>query len=202
MANSQLPGLLKKYKAHGHLAGHDHCMQHIERDGILHVVAGAGSDGWYSYKSISGAQWYISSNNHGSVKGGFAELDISSSGAKMVYYDDKGSVLHTSNVFPPRSYAPTPPAPTPPAPSGSWDCRTDYIAQKGTDTNLKYTGDDLGSCQRECLSTSSCQALYWHKTDSHCHVLTGSFSRDSWSDELNSNEEYDACYLVGLEDLV
>merc|ERR1719454_2033404 len=62
MSNTQLPVLLKKYNAHGHLAGHDHCMQHIEREGRVHVVAGAGSDGWYDYKSISGAKWYMSSN--------------------------------------------------------------------------------------------------------------------------------------------
>jgi len=107
MSGTQLPGLLKKYNAHGHLAGHDHCMQHIEMDGQLHVVAGAGSDGWYSYKSISGVKWYMSSNNHGSVKGGFAELSISSSGAAIVFYDNTGSVLHTSDTFGPRSVSQT-----------------------------------------------------------------------------------------------
>jgi len=103
MANTQLPDLLTKYNAHGHLAGHDHCMQHIERDGQFHVVAGAGSDGWYSYKSISGAQWYMSSNNHGSVTGGFAELEITSSGVKVIFYDNSGQQIHASGAKAPRS---------------------------------------------------------------------------------------------------
>jgi len=121
MSKTELPGLLKKYNAHGHLAGHDHCMQHIERDGIAHVVAGAGSDGWYGYSSISGAKWHISSDNHGSVKGGFAELQVTSSGVKIVYYDDKGSELHSSDSYAPRTppapTPPTPPTPTPPSPT-------------------------------------------------------------------------------------
>jgi len=103
LANSQLPGLLTKYNAHGHFAGHDHCLEHIEKSSQFHVVVGAGSDGWYSYKSISGAKWYMSSNNRGSVKGGFAELEIDSSGAKVVYYDEQGSVLYMSGNVGPRS---------------------------------------------------------------------------------------------------
>lgn len=103
MSGTQLPSLLSKYNAHGHLAGHDHCMQHIEREGIAHVVAGAGSDGWYSYSSISGAKWYMSSNNHGSVKGGFAEIAIGSSGAVINYYDNGGKVLYSSSNMVPRT---------------------------------------------------------------------------------------------------
>lgn len=202
MAKTQLPDLLKKYNVHGHLAGHDHCMQHIEKDGCLHVVAGAGSDGWYSYKSISGGKWQISSDNRGSVKGGFAELEISSSGAKIVYYDDKGSELHSTGTFGPRSPSPSPtPTPTP-TPSGSWDCRTNKKAATGTDTNLQHTGDEIETCQQACEGTSDCVAIYWHKTDNHCHVLTGSFSKDKWEGKLSSNSDYDSCFKDAKQDMV
>lgn len=194
MANTELPGLLKQYNAQGHFAGHDHCMQHIERDDHFHALAGAGSDGWYKYSSISGAKWYMDSKNKGSVKGGFAELSIDSSGAKINYYDDKGSVLYTSKTYGPRSSSPTPSPSPAPTPAESWDCRTNKKAATGTDTNLQYTGDDLSTCQRACQETEGCLALYWHKTDSHCHVLTGSFSHDKWAGKLDSNNDYDSCF--------
>jgi len=193
MSKTDLPGLLNKYNAHGHLAGHDHCMEHIEKNGQFHVVAGAGSDGWYSYSSISGEKWHISSNNHGSVKGGFAELQFSSSGVKMVYYDDKAKQLYASSAAGPRTPSPSP-SPTP-SPAGNWDCRTNKKAATGTDTNLKGTGADITSCQQACQETADCVALYWHKTDSHCHVLTGSFSHDKWEGKLSSDSDYDSCYF-------
>jgi len=105
MSGTKLPGLLKTYNAHGHLAGHDHCMEHVEKNGQFHVVAGAGSDGWYKYSSISGEKWQISSGNHGTVKGGFAELRFSSSGVKVKYYDNNGNVLHKSDEHGPRTSA-------------------------------------------------------------------------------------------------
>merc|ERR1712157_91979 len=110
----------------------------------------------------------------------------------MGYYDDKGSELHSTGVKGPRSPSPSPsPSPTP---SGSWDCRTNKKAATGTDTNLQHTGDEIETCQQACAQTSDCIALYWHKTDNHCHVLTGSFKKDKWEGKLKSDDDYDSCY--------
>merc|ERR1712048_960818 len=115
MANTALPGLLSKYNFHGHIAGHDHCLQHIEKNGQFHVQVGAGSRSWYSYNSINGAKFHMAKDNKGSVEGGFAELEIGSSGVKIVYYDEQASVLYTTGTLGPRS----PPSPSPPTPPTS-----------------------------------------------------------------------------------
>merc|ERR1712211_50295 len=145
---------------------------------------------------MGGAKFHMAKDNKGSVEGGFAELEIGSSGVKIVYYDEQASVLYTTGTLGPRS-PPSPTPPTPPPPPSSWDCRTNKKATIGSDTNLKYTGDDRSSCTDACEGRSNCVAVYWHKTDSHCHVLEGSFDKTSWEGELSSNGDYDSCFNDG-----
>lgn len=111
MESTKLPSLLSKYHASGHLAGHDHSLQHIEMDGQLHVVSGAGRAADYGYSKISGCKYHMANSD----TGGFAELSIDAKGAQVIYYSAAGSVAYSSAYVAPRT--PSPPAPTPaPAP--------------------------------------------------------------------------------------
>merc|ERR1712107_481273 len=70
----------------------------------------------------------------------------------------QASVLYTTGTLGPRS-PPAPTPPPPPPPPSSWDCRTNKKAAIGTDTNLKYTGDDRSSCTDACEGRSNCVAV-------------------------------------------
>lgn len=106
LKNSDLPGLLSKYGANGHFAGHDHCLIHIEEGNQAHVLSGAGSDNWYTYKAslVSGAtiKFAIHDGNYGNHDGGFAGISFSAEGATVRYYSNNGAVLYTSSPIAPR----------------------------------------------------------------------------------------------------
>merc|ERR1712061_11962 len=82
----------------------------------------------------------------------------------------------------------------PPSPTGTYDCRANKKAAIGRDINLEYTGDDISSCTSACDKMDDCLAVYWHKTDSHCHAFTGNFRQSEWEDSLWSNSHYDSCF--------
>jgi len=117
------------------------------------------------------------------------------------HLDGSGKVLYTAPVILPRSSTPSPgPSPSPPGPRPPptpkiWECHSKHSVSVGTDTNLKSTGSDITSCEKRCEETAGCGAVLWHSTDSHCHVLTGSFSHDDFLAELKSDGSHDACYL-------
>merc|ERR1712048_109777 len=123
-------------------------------------------------------------------------------GAGMVvkHFDGEGKLLFTAPTIAPRGSTPTPvptPTPTPspaPTPSDSWECHSKKLAIVGKDKDLKGTGSDISSCKAECESNAECKAIYWHTSDSHCHVLTGSFTHDDWSKALKSDSDHDSCF--------
>jgi len=106
MKGTKLPDLIRHYGAQGHFAGHDHCLEHIEHDGILQIVAGAASYGWSKFGSQNGEVWHLGSDNKGlfGPKGGFAELSIGSSGAQINFYDNKANLLHSTGTLEPRTF--------------------------------------------------------------------------------------------------
>merc|ERR1711865_1260758 len=128
---------------------------------------------------------------HELTVGGFAVISANKSGMTIMHYDGDGKLLYTAPAILPRD---TTPSPSPPPSPVSWDCKTQKRAVIGTDTNILSTGDDRSTCQSACLKTSGCKAVYWHKTDLHCHILTGTFSHNNWNGKLQSSNDYDSCY--------
>lgn len=123
MESTKLPGLLKKYSVSGHLAGHDHSMQHIERDGQFHVVSGAGRAADYGYSKIDGCKYHYANADDG----GFAELSIDAQGAQIIYYDTHGSATYSSGYLGPRTLSPAPA----PAPGPCVDVPTNWRSSEG-----------------------------------------------------------------------
>lgn len=198
---------LRDHKVSAYLCGHDHNEQHIDvGDGVQYHVIGSAHKG----DSSTAHKGTISSKQlkfHSASKGGFATVSVSKAGMIIKHLDASGNVLYTAPSIPPRGSVPAPtpapaPAPSPTPSPAAWECHKNKVAKLGTDTNLRGTGSDRSSCTDACEATAGCIAIYWHKTDSHCHVLTGSFSHDDWAGKLSSNSEYDSCFrTVASEDL-
>lgn len=196
---------LTKYKASAYLCGHDHAEQHIDTgDGVqYHVIGSANLKGsWDHIDKYPKDQIKF----HELTVGGYAVISASKSGLIIKHYDGDAKLLYTAPAIAPRGATPSPsPSPSPaPPPASSWDCKTNTKAVIGKDHNNGATGDDISTCHSACLGKSDCKAVYWHKTDLHCHVLTGTFSHSSWNGNLHSDNDYDSCYKTsGLEsDLV
>jgi len=197
LSTSNFPHM-RDNKVSTYLCGHDHNEQHIDvGDGVQYHVVGSAHKGDSSTahkNTISSSQLKF----HSPSKGGFATVTVNKAGMTIKHLDASGNVLYTAPIIKPRGSSPTPspmPLPVPsPTPSGDWDCRKDFKASLGTDTNLKHTGDDRSTCTGACDAMSGCVAVYWHKTDNHCHVLTGSIKLSDWESELSSNSDYDSCF--------
>lgn len=103
--------LLKQYNAH-YMSGHDHCDEFfIEPDSYVnHWLIGMGLECCYSATNLKSSkipantlQYYLSSENAGSVKGGFASFIATSSSLTVKYYDQDGNIIYS-----PPSVAPKP----------------------------------------------------------------------------------------------
>jgi len=203
--------LMKKYNVNGFIAGHDHCLGHYAENGMAFVVSGAGKTCCYGAKNLNNAantgdlKFRMDSGETHGAKAGFASFSVTANETTIKYHNQDGDLLYTADVVQPRPKTPFPvpepvpvPVPVPtPTPAG-WDCRTDLKAGLGTDTNKGHTGDERSSCTDTCDSTDGCIAVYWHKTDNHCHVLTGTFSHDDWQTKLSSNGDYDSCFRTSV----
>lgn len=196
--------LMKQYHVNGFIAGHDHCLGHYSQDGMAFVVSGAGKTCCYKPKNLNNKnnagklEFRMDNEQTNGARAGFASFSVSANETTIRYHDQDGNVLFTSDAVLPRNKTPTPvptpPAPTPaPTPTG-WECHEDMKASVGTDTNLKHINDDRSTCTDACEATADCTAIYWHKTDNHCHVLTGSFGHDDWEAKLSDDSDYDACF--------
>lgn len=92
------------YNVNGHLAGHDHCLMHIEEGTQQHVLTGAGADNWYSWSSSrvqseADVKWYMASGNTNNHRGGYTGLTFNSEGGHFTYYGENGDVLYESTPF-------------------------------------------------------------------------------------------------------
>jgi len=195
---------LRENKVSTYLCGHEHNEQFIDvGDGIQYHVIGSAhvADSSTAHAStISSDQLKF----HGTPDGGFAGVTVSKVGMVVKHFDGAGKLLFTAPAIAPRGSTPTPtPAPTPaPTPTGSWECQSNKLAKVGNDDDLQGTGSDISSCKSACEATSDCKAIYWHKSDSHCHVLTGSFSHDNWSKALESDSDHDSCFRSDVATVV
>lgn len=120
MISSALPGLMEKYHVQGHLAGHDHILQHaVDKNGAAHIVTGAGADNWYTWESkhfqdvdgdgkddegVVEAKFYMADDNGDGYEGGFVSMSFSQEGVRFTYYSNSGAVLYTSDVIEPREH--------------------------------------------------------------------------------------------------
>jgi len=105
---TNLRPLLQKYNVTAHLAGHDHCMQHIEEAGIQYINSGAGSLAWYPTSNrhkIGNAtlSWHMADDNRGEHTGGFASVEMDREGVVVRYHAEDGAVQYETPKRAPRS---------------------------------------------------------------------------------------------------
>lgn len=181
---------LRDNRVSAYLCGHEHNEQHIDvGDGIQYHVIGSAhlADGSTAHSgTIESGQLKF----HATPNGGFASISANKNGMVVKHFDGSGKLLYTAPTIQPRGSAPVPT----PSPVPEWECRSNYVGKVGTDTNKKATGADISSCESVCEQISNCNAIYWHKTDLHCHVLTGSFSHDDWTASLSADSDRDSCF--------
>jgi len=102
-----LEPLLVQYGAH-YLAGHDHCLESLNNNGVQYMVSGAGDECCYSDAHIDSVpegsvEWYISDQHKPlTTIGGFATIETDSDAMFMRYYDQDGELLYTAPAIAPR----------------------------------------------------------------------------------------------------
>ena len=201
---------LRQYNVSAYLCGHEHSEEYIDvGDGIQYHVIGSAHEGNPSTahaKTLKPGQLKF----HSIKGGGFATVEVSKSGMQIKHVDENGALLFAAPPMLPRGSGPSPtppvppsppsPSPSPPAPAGHWECHSNQQAKVGTDQDLKATGADITSCEKRCLDTDTCKAVMWHKSDSHCHIFTGSYSHDDFVSSLSKSKSHDSCYFVTNSD--
>ena len=104
--------LMKKYRATGYIAGHDHCSGHFEDAGMQFVLAGAGKECCYrpdhlhsSLNPKDGPLFRLDSESrHGLPGGGFASYTVNRTATTVRHHaGGDGSVLYTAAPLAPRS---------------------------------------------------------------------------------------------------
>jgi tartrate-resistant acid phosphatase type 5 len=192
---------LRDYKVSAYLCGHEHSESYIDvGDGIqYHIIGSAhlGDSSMSHAKTLQPGQLKF----HNADGGGFASVEVSKAGMQITHHNGAGKVLYTAPMIAPRSHSPpappSPPSPppTPPSPpAGNWECHDNYKVSIGEDQDIQKTGSDITSCQEKCQSTDDCKAVCWHKTDNHCHLMVGSFSRDDFSSALIKDSSHSSCF--------
>lgn len=107
----QLRPLLSKYQVTAHLAGHDHCLEHVEDGSVYHILSGAGSKAWYPLDKVGKLEagvelkWHMARDNKGNFNGGFASVTLTDEAATVMYHGDDGTLAYTSAPKAPRSGA-------------------------------------------------------------------------------------------------
>uniref|UniRef100_A0A7S4SFD4 acid phosphatase n=1 Tax=Alexandrium monilatum TaxID=311494 RepID=A0A7S4SFD4_9DINO len=105
---SRLRPLMTKYEVTAHLAGHDHCLNHIEEDNNVFVLSGAGALAWYSASNMdhigsARLKWHMAKDNKQHFTGGFAAITLTDEAASVLYYGNDGTQVFAADPKPPRS---------------------------------------------------------------------------------------------------
>lgn len=82
--------ILKRQGVKAYICGHDHDLQHIERDGIAYILTGAGSE-TREVKAIEGTKFAV-------ARSGFTAYDLVKEGLKVSYIDYEAKVLFEAVV--------------------------------------------------------------------------------------------------------
>lgn len=99
---SQLKPILLQYGVTAYLAGHDHCLNHIDDStGIPMWLIGAGKDCCYDLDHVgsipaNSLKYHLASDNQGNLDGGFGSVEVTASGATVRYHATDGTVLYTA----------------------------------------------------------------------------------------------------------
>jgi len=107
---TNLKPLLEKYNAH-YMAGHDHCMEHIQETGskINYYVVGMGEECCYDDINLprvptGSVQWYVAANNAlPGTTAGFSSVTATAKSLQMTFYDQAGKVLYVAPAVSPRT---------------------------------------------------------------------------------------------------
>jgi len=116
-----LEPILLRYKPDFYLAGHDHCLQHLQVNGLDYYIVGSGSDAannWVGQSGLPANTLRFSYPPQNVDIGGFAVATVNDTFFRIDFYNDQGQLLYTSMQTPqaPSPMEPTVPPQTPVAP--------------------------------------------------------------------------------------
>lgn len=83
---SAIKPLLAAHGVQAYLAGHDHAMQYIQRDGVAHICTGSGSSG-EKVHAVEGTRFH-------SERPGFALVTLSGASLNLEFRDFAGRTMH------------------------------------------------------------------------------------------------------------
>ena len=89
--------LLRKYRVHAYLAGHDHDLQHLEFEGhpTTHFLSGGGGADLYDLKIDPTAR-----GPYAQKVNGFSHLSVTSKKLTLRHVDAQGKIIHALNKSP------------------------------------------------------------------------------------------------------
>lgn len=96
---SQILEVLQRHEVHAYVCGHEHDLQHLEEDGMLHLLSGGGG----SEPRTTGA---LDSTVFAAESLGFLLVELDAFEATLRFYDDDAKELHVAK----RQRTPLPPA--------------------------------------------------------------------------------------------
>lgn len=201
--------MLERHHVTAYIAGHDHCMEtFVDGDIDYHGMGSAHENDRSTSHANKVPKDSLKFHTPGK-SGGFGSFTVNASSFVARHHEGDGTLLYTHPTRGPRSKvpSPSPPAPPPaPAPAGrTWDCHDNHDVDTGKlhlhDKDLDTrAGKDISACEAACndaAAKTGCTAISWHKTDSHCHVLSGKTpSSDDFVKALKSGSAHTACVLL------
>jgi hypothetical protein len=137
--------------------------------------------------------------------GGFGSFTVNATSFIARQHDGDGTLLYTHTARGPRDPTPAPappPLPPTPAPAGKqWECHENEAVDPATlnlkDKDLGDAATDLPACQVRCNGLAGCTAVLWHKSDVHCHLLSGATpTHDAFIAALSADTAHDSCALL------
>ena len=203
--------MLEQYHVTAYIAGHDHCIESFVDNGIDHHGMGASHENNPSTAHKKAVPAGLLKYHSEGKSGGFGSFTVNSTAFVARQHDGDGTLLYTAPTRSPRNLTPTPPPPspappappTPPAPGQSWECHdktmidTSKVSWLSDDDLKSVAGNNIEGCEAACNGKVGCVALYWHKKDNHCHVLSGPApTHDQFMAALQKDSTHETCILT------
>eukprot|EP00038_Savillea_parva_P008042 m.174280 g.174280 ORF g.174280 m.174280 type:complete len:460 (-) comp13812_c0_seq1:274-1653(-) len=157
----------------------------------------------------NGSEWQPMPFN---MLSGFTSYRIGADSMTVHFHAHNGTELYVTPPIPKRSHQPPPPLPpiptpapspppappappAPPPPGTSWSCNDNekLDVKSLADHDWAYVGATIDSCESKCNAQSGCSVILWHKTDQHCHTLSGSVTKEQYEAGLEADTNHTAC---------
>jgi acid phosphatase len=87
---ADLGPMLRKHGVQAYICGHDHDLQHIDREGVTYIATGAGAT-TRTVKSVAGTTF-------ASDNAGFTAYSLTADRLQVDFVGYQGQVLHTATV--------------------------------------------------------------------------------------------------------